>query len=78
MKLIAEVTAKGRVTIPQPIREALGLLPNTEVWFILEDGAVRLVKAEDPNLSKKSTIAQLKGSATEKMSTEKIMKLTRR
>ncbi|MHB8398513.1 MAG: AbrB/MazE/SpoVT family DNA-binding domain-containing protein, partial [Candidatus Limnocylindrales bacterium] len=39
------VTSKGQVTIPQAIREQAGLLPNTEVEFLVEEGGVRLVKA---------------------------------
>lgn len=32
------ITSKGQVTIPQQIREELGLVPNTEVEFTVEDG----------------------------------------
>lgn len=32
------ITTKGQVTIPQEIRERLGLLPHTEVEFIVERG----------------------------------------
>ena len=32
------ITSKGQVTIPQGIREELGLLPHTEVEFTVEDG----------------------------------------
>lgn len=39
------VTSKGQVTIPQAIREQAGLLPNTEVEFLVEEGGVRVVKA---------------------------------
>lgn len=39
------ITTKGQVTIPQEIREELGLLPNTEVTFDVIDGAARLRKA---------------------------------
>jgi AbrB family looped-hinge helix DNA binding protein len=39
------ITTKGQVTIPQAVREQAGLLPNTEVEFIVEEGSVRLVKA---------------------------------
>jgi AbrB family looped-hinge helix DNA binding protein len=33
------ITSKGQVTIPQHIREALGLLPDTEVEFELDKDA---------------------------------------
>jgi len=40
------ITSKGQVTIPQEIREELGLLPNTEVEFTVEHGrAVLTAKA---------------------------------
>ena len=39
------ITTKGQVTIPQEIREELGLLPNTEVTFDIVDGEARLRKA---------------------------------
>jgi AbrB family looped-hinge helix DNA binding protein len=36
------ITSKGQVTIPQQVREALGLLPHTEVVFTVERGAAVL------------------------------------
>ena len=36
------ITSKGQVTIPQAIREQLGLLPNTEVEFTIERGVAVL------------------------------------
>jgi AbrB family looped-hinge helix DNA binding protein len=39
------ITTKGQVTIPQEIRDELGLLPNTEVVFDIVDGEARLRKA---------------------------------
>lgn len=36
------ITSKGQVTIPQDIREKHGLLPNTEVDFVVERGRVFL------------------------------------
>jgi AbrB family looped-hinge helix DNA binding protein len=38
------MTTKGQVTIPQHIREKLGLLPWTEVEFTLEKNGVRIAK----------------------------------
>ena len=36
------ITSKGQVTIPQEIREKLGLLPHTEVEFAVERGVAVL------------------------------------
>lgn len=33
------ITTKGQVTIPQAVREELGLRPHTEVVFTIERGA---------------------------------------
>ena len=32
------ITSKGQVTIPQEVREEAGLLPHTEVEFVVEAG----------------------------------------
>ncbi len=40
------ITSKGQVTIPQAVRERAGLLPNTEVEFIVEGTDVKLVKSQ--------------------------------
>jgi AbrB family looped-hinge helix DNA binding protein len=41
------ITEKGQVTIPQAIRERAGLMPGTDVDFLIDpNGGVRLVKAE--------------------------------
>jgi len=40
------ITTKGQVTIPQHIRERLGLLPHTEVDFTLEGDVAYLRKAD--------------------------------
>lgn len=38
------ITSKGQVTIPQEIREQCGLLPHTQVRFLVEDGRVLIEK----------------------------------
>lgn len=42
------INSRGQVTIPQWIRERAGLLPATEVDFVLEDDGVRIVRAHAP------------------------------
>jgi AbrB family looped-hinge helix DNA binding protein len=74
------ITSKGQVTIPQEVRERFGLLPDTEVDFVVKQGSIRLVKAEKP---KKLTRGQLlvqrmRGKAGPGMSTDEIMALTRK
>jgi antitoxin PrlF len=74
------VTTKGQVTIPQEIREQLGLLPNTEVTFDIVDGEARLRKAKrGGKLSRgDGVIAHLRGvRPSNKLSTDEIMALMR-
>ncbi len=72
------ITSKGQVTIPQQIREKLGLLPATEVEFVIEGTAVRIRRASRA-LQTRGTevVGRLRGRASTTMSTDEIMKLTR-
>jgi AbrB family looped-hinge helix DNA binding protein len=70
------VTTKGQVTIPQHIREKLGITPNTEVDFVEENGRVLLKKRKGAPKGK-SRFRKYRGAATVRMSTEEIMSLTR-
>ena len=71
------VTIKGQVTIPQHIREKLGILPATEVEFIEEKDRVYIVKKEDPE-NRNNKFRKLRGVATVRMTTDEIMALTRK
>lgn len=72
------ITSKGQVTIPLAIRQKAGLLPNTEVDFIIKGNTVQIVKTADSERSRgNKLIARLRGKATVKMSTDEIMALTR-
>ena len=42
------VTSKGQVTIPKEIRNALGIVPGSEVEFELEEGEVVLRRRVSP------------------------------
>ncbi len=70
------VTTKGQVTIPQNIREKLGITPATEIDFIEEKDRVYLVKKKGQNITKRK-FNKLRGIATVKMTTDEIMALTR-
>ena len=70
------VTTKGQVTIPQPIREKMGIVPSSEVDFVEEKGKVYIVKKKGSG-RKDTVFRKLRGIASVKMSTEEIMSLTR-
>jgi AbrB family looped-hinge helix DNA binding protein len=75
------ITSKGQVTIPLAIREKAGLLPGTEVDFILDNGSVHLVRAEQPRGETRGQriVRRLRGSATANLdlTTDEIMALMR-
>lgn len=70
------LTSKGQVTIPQAIRQRLGLLPNTEVEFDVVGNSVRSRKASKQSRGQ-GIIANMRGTATAGMTTDDIMALTR-
>jgi len=70
------VTRKGQVTIPKKVRDLLAIEPGSAVDFELApDGRVVLTKAGGGR--RRSAFARVRGSATETMSTDEIMALTR-
>ena len=74
------ITTKGQVTIPQAVREQAGLLPNTEVEFLVEDGSVRLVKAAvavRPTRGATAVRRLREHGGGVRMTTDQIMALTR-
>jgi AbrB family looped-hinge helix DNA binding protein len=71
-----KVTTKGQVTIPQHLREKLGITPSSEVDFVEENNRVFLVKRKAKNAANKR-FAKLRGVGTVKMTTDEIMALTR-
>ena len=73
---MGKITSKGQVTIPQEIREAMGLLPETEVEFVVRGGAVQIVKAKTRSRGD-AVVRGLRGHAKGRLSTDQIMKLTR-
>jgi AbrB family looped-hinge helix DNA binding protein len=70
------VTTKGQVTIPRRIREILGIVPETDIDFVEDNGRFYIVKTSENKPTK--TFNKLRGIATAKMSTDEIMKLTRK
>ncbi len=72
------ITQKGQVTIPQDIREKLGLRPDTEVVFEIDGNAVRIMRAPSQSRGRgRAVISALRGRARAGLTTEQIMALTR-
>ena len=71
-----KITSKGQVTIPRELREKYMILPNTEIAFKEKDGKIYLEKIKNGS-DKPGPFEKARGTATAKLSTEEIMKLTR-
>ena len=72
-----KITSKGQVTIPQEIREKAGLLPGTEVEFVLSGKKVMIQKEPSGNRRSRRLLAALSGKGNVRMTTDQIMALTR-
>jgi len=72
-----KITTKGQVTIPVEVREQLGLLPDTEVEFVIENGRAVLRKMRRSRRRGAKIVAHLRGRGTVQLTTEQIMALTR-
>ena len=75
-----QITSKGQVTIPQHLRNRLGLLPHTEVEFELAADHARIRKATrvaGAGARGNRALEALRGAADARMSTDEIMALTR-
>jgi AbrB family looped-hinge helix DNA binding protein len=74
------ITSKGQVTIPQDIRERLGLWPETEVEFVVDGDSARIVKKALPTRASRGRTAlkRLRDHGRQiSLSTDEIMALTR-
>jgi len=75
-----QITSKGQVTIPQDVRNRLGLLPHTEVEFEVAGDHARIRKARGTagaGARGRRAVNSLRGAADARMSTDEIMALTR-
>ena len=71
------ISTKGQVTIPHEMRIKLGMLPLTEVDFILQDNGILIQKQHGSKRKGSKLLEPLSGKSRLNMSTEYIMKLTR-
>jgi antitoxin PrlF len=73
--MTATVTAKGQITIPKAVREALGVVPGSKVEFkALEDGQIAIVK-QGPKPA--SRFDRMRGAAGPGPTTDELMALLR-
>ncbi len=71
------ITTKGQVTIPQEIRDKLGLHPNTDVEFRIDGDSVVLTKMSAKRRADE-LLARMSGAAKDcDMTTDEIMAMTR-
>jgi antitoxin PrlF len=70
-----QVTQKGQVTIPLPVRRALGIQPGSDVEFELDEDGARLLVDSDRAAEE---INRMRGAGEGDMSTEEILALSRR
>ncbi len=74
------LTSKGQVTIPQDIREKLGLLPGTRVVFEIVGDSVRIRKADRQGRGA-ALVERMREAARRagrpRLTTDQIMALTR-
>ena len=71
------ITTKGQVTIPQDIRERLGLLPMCEVEFDVVNDTVRIRKKKGAKNRGQMMLEAMRKATKPGMTTDEIMALTR-
>jgi AbrB family looped-hinge helix DNA binding protein len=71
------ITSKGQVTIPQEIREELGLLPHTEVEFAVEGGRAVLTPKTGALTRGQLLVQRLRQGPKMTMSSKELMALLR-
>ncbi len=71
------ITSKGQVTIPQDIREQLGLLPHCEVEFEIAGDAVRIRKVKGSKSRGQRLLEAMRKAPKPRMTTDELMAFTR-
>lgn len=79
------VTSKGQVTIPRDLRELVGIEPNSEVIFTIEDGKLTLTPKGSQQLDADRTrlaalmqaLDALEGTGDQTIDADALMAMTR-
>jgi AbrB family looped-hinge helix DNA binding protein len=70
------VTTKGQVTIPQSLREKVGIVAGSEVEFVEDRGRLYLRKVQGRGRGRE-LVARMRGRGSVRMTTDQILALTR-
>ena len=79
------VTSKGQVTIPRDLRELVGIEPNSEVVFTVENGKLVVAPKNDPLHEQErqrldgfmATLRRLEGTGDPSMDADALMGMPR-
>jgi AbrB family looped-hinge helix DNA binding protein len=71
-----KISDQGEVTIPRKLREKLGVLPGSQVEFVLEGDQLYL-RTLRRSASSNELIARMRGRGSVRMTTDGILALTR-
>lgn len=71
------LTSKGRITVPKEVRDYLGIGPGSKVVFQITSMGDVVLRPSNARSALPRPSASVRGSATVKMSTDEIMRLTR-
>ncbi len=71
-----KIDTEGRIPLPFEIREKLGLQPGTEIQIEVIGNTLQIRKPISPGRGAQ-VIAAMKGKATNRLTTDDIMQLTR-
>jgi antitoxin PrlF len=69
------MTSKGQVTVPKPMRDALGLKPGSKVVFEYQGNGKAVIRRA--GAAPKSRFAKLRGSLKSDLTTDEIMAMLR-
>ena len=71
------LTSRGRITVPKEVRDFLGIGPGSKVMFQVTPMGEVVLRPVNAQVALPRSFASVRGSATVKMSTNEIMRLTR-
>ncbi len=71
------ITSKGQITIPQDVRQHLGLHPGDDVDVLADDGFAKIVPADGPASPGRRVVQALLGKGDVDLSTDEILAMTR-